>query len=69
MHVSKSQVVSGVELGSIGSIDMSWEVFDDYEDDQYDFHAYSLRRFMLNIYMKCALFMRRYRSTNGSVNI
>ncbi|KAJ4468810.1 NMDA receptor-regulated protein 1-domain-containing protein [Lentinula aciculospora] len=26
-------------------------VFDDYEDDQYDFHGYSLRKFTINIYL------------------
>ncbi|KAJ3799767.1 NMDA receptor-regulated protein 1-domain-containing protein [Lentinula aff. detonsa] len=26
-------------------------VFDDYEDDQYDFHGYSLRKFTVNIYL------------------
>jgi len=27
------------------------KVFDDYEDDQYDFHSYSLRRMTLSAYM------------------
>ena len=31
------------------------KVFNEVEDDQYDFHGYSLRRFTLNIYMKYAL--------------
>ncbi|KAJ3878416.1 NMDA receptor-regulated protein 1-domain-containing protein [Lentinula edodes] len=26
-------------------------VFDDYEDDQYDFHGYSLRKFTINVYL------------------
>ncbi|KAJ7627570.1 NMDA receptor-regulated protein 1-domain-containing protein [Mycena polygramma] len=27
------------------------KVFDDFEDDQYDFHGYSLRKFTMNIYL------------------
>ncbi|KIK70186.1 hypothetical protein GYMLUDRAFT_150688 [Collybiopsis luxurians FD-317 M1] len=27
------------------------KVFDDFEDDQYDFHGYSLRKFTINIYL------------------
>jgi peptide alpha-N-acetyltransferase len=32
------------------------KVFDDFEDDQYDFHGYSLRKFTVNIYLKFVLF-------------
>ncbi|KAF9482671.1 N-terminal acetyltransferase A, auxiliary subunit [Pholiota conissans] len=28
------------------------KVFDDFEDDQYDFHGYNLRKFTINIYLK-----------------
>lgn len=28
------------------------KVFDEVEDDQYDFHGYSLRKFTVNIYLK-----------------
>jgi hypothetical protein len=28
------------------------QVFNEIEDDQYDFHGYSLRKFTVNIYMK-----------------
>jgi peptide alpha-N-acetyltransferase len=28
------------------------QVFDEIEDDQYDFHGYSLRKFTINIYLK-----------------
>ncbi|KAF8970163.1 NMDA receptor-regulated protein 1-domain-containing protein [Flammula alnicola] len=28
------------------------KVFDDYEDDQFDFHGYNLRKFTINIYIK-----------------
>jgi hypothetical protein len=27
-------------------------IFDDFEDDQFDFHGYNLRKFTLNIYIK-----------------
>lgn len=30
------------------------QVFNEYEDDQFDFHGYSLRRFTLNVYFECA---------------
>ncbi len=29
----------------------SYQVFDDYEDDQYDFHTYCLRRMTLSAYI------------------
>jgi N-alpha-acetyltransferase 15/16, NatA auxiliary subunit len=29
-----------------------FQVFNDIEDDQYDFHSYSLRKFTVNIYLK-----------------
>lgn len=28
------------------------KVFDDFEDDQFDFHGYNLRKFTVNIYIK-----------------
>ena len=28
------------------------QVFNEFEDDQFDFHGYSLRRFTLNVYLK-----------------
>ena len=28
------------------------QTFNEFEDDQYDFHGYSLRKFTINIYMK-----------------
>lgn len=28
------------------------QTFNEFEDDQYDFHGYSLRKFAINIYMK-----------------
>lgn len=28
------------------------QAFNEFEDDQYDFHGYSLRKFTINIYMK-----------------
>lgn len=27
-------------------------VFDDFEDDQFDFHGYNLRKFTISIYLK-----------------
>jgi len=30
----------------------SSQTFNEFEDDQYDFHGYSLRKFAINIYMK-----------------
>jgi N-alpha-acetyltransferase 15/16, NatA auxiliary subunit len=31
------------------------QVFDEIEDDQYDFHGYNIRKFTVNIYLKYAL--------------
>ena len=31
------------------------KLFNEFEDDQFDFHGYSLRKFNINIYMKCVL--------------
>ena len=31
------------------------QVFNDIEDDQYDFHGYSIRKFILNAYLECVL--------------
>lgn len=31
------------------------QIFDDYEDDQYDFHGYILRRFTVNAYIGCVI--------------
>jgi hypothetical protein len=28
------------------------QVFEEFEDDQFDFHGYSLRKFTINIYLK-----------------
>lgn len=28
------------------------KVFDEFEDDQFDFHGYNLRKFTINIYLK-----------------
>ena len=28
------------------------QTFNEFEDDQYDFHGYSLRKFTINIYLK-----------------
>ncbi|KAJ6486930.1 NMDA receptor-regulated protein 1-domain-containing protein [Mycena sanguinolenta] len=38
------------------------KVFDDFEDDQYDFHGYSLRKFTVNIYMNLLTWEDRLRS-------
>lgn len=35
------------------------QIFDETEDDQYDFHGYSIRKFTINIYFKYALFTFR----------
>ena len=32
--------------------EVSSQTFNEFEDDQYDFHGYSLRKFTINIYMK-----------------
>jgi len=29
------------------------KVFENFEHDQFDFHGYSLRKFTLNVYLKC----------------
>ena len=29
------------------------KLFNETDDDQFDFHGYSLRKFTINIYMKC----------------
>jgi hypothetical protein len=31
------------------------QVFEEFEDDQFDFHGYSLRKFTINIYLKCVV--------------
>jgi len=31
------------------------QVFDEIEDDQFDFHGYNLRKFTINIYLKYVL--------------
>ena len=36
------------------------KVFDDFEDDQFDFHGYNLRKFTINIYFKCVGFMPEF---------
>lgn len=35
------------------------KLFNEFEDDQFDFHGYSLRKFTINIYMKyvCGAFV------------
>ncbi|KAJ7039762.1 NMDA receptor-regulated protein 1-domain-containing protein [Mycena alexandri] len=38
------------------------KVFDDFEDDQYDFHGYSLRKFTVNIYLNLLTWEDRLRS-------
>jgi len=38
------------------------KVFDDYEDDQFDFHGYNLRKFTINIYLKCVVFVSGFLS-------
>lgn len=34
---------------------ISFQTFDEVENDQFDFHNYSLRRFTMNTYLKCAI--------------
>ena len=29
------------------------KLFNEFEDDQFDFHGYSLRKFTINIYLRC----------------
>ncbi|KAG6876685.1 hypothetical protein C0993_001233 [Termitomyces sp. T159_Od127] len=43
------------------------KVFDEIEDDQYDFHGYNLRKFTLNIYMKLVKWEDRLRTHPGYV--
>ncbi|KAG6901442.1 hypothetical protein C0995_011955 [Termitomyces sp. Mi166 len=43
------------------------KVFDEIEDDQYDFHGYNLRKFTLNIYTKLVKWEDRLRSHPGYV--
>ena len=38
------------------------KVFDDFEDDQFDFHGYNLRKFTINIHLKCVFFVPEFRS-------
>ncbi|KAF7350445.1 hypothetical protein MVEN_01349700 [Mycena venus] len=38
------------------------KVFDDFEDDQYDFHGYSIRKFTVNIYLNLLTWEDRVRS-------
>lgn len=39
-------------------LDVVSQIFDVYEDDQFDFHGYSVRNFTINIYLKCVLGVR-----------
>lgn len=32
------------------------KVIENFEDDQFDFHGYNLRKFTLNVYLKCVCF-------------
>jgi peptide alpha-N-acetyltransferase len=29
------------------------QIFDEIEEDQYDFHGYNLRKFTINAYLEC----------------
>lgn len=42
------------------------KIFDDFEDDQFDFHGYNLRKFTLNIYIKLASPFIYFYKTNRS---
>ncbi|KAL1747385.1 NMDA receptor-regulated protein 1-domain-containing protein [Schizophyllum fasciatum] len=44
------------------------KVFDDIEDDQYDFHGYSIRKFMLNAYLDMLKWEDNLRSHPAYVN-
>jgi peptide alpha-N-acetyltransferase len=33
------------------------KVIENFEDDQFDFHGYNLRKFTVNAYLKCVLFL------------
>ncbi|KAE9391110.1 N-terminal acetyltransferase A, auxiliary subunit [Gymnopus androsaceus JB14] len=43
------------------------KVFDDFEDDQYDFHGYSLRKFTINVYINMLDWEDNLRSHPGYV--
>ncbi|KAH9477761.1 N-terminal acetyltransferase A complex auxiliary subunit NAA15 [Psilocybe cubensis] len=43
------------------------KVFDDFEDDQFDFHGYNLRKFTINIYIKLLKWEDQLRSHPGYV--
>ncbi|KAF9559465.1 NMDA receptor-regulated protein 1a [Agrocybe pediades] len=43
------------------------KVFDDFEDDQFDFHGYNLRKFTINVYLKLLKWEDQLRSHPGYV--
>ena len=46
------QKVRDILLCCWSKAEASTQTFNEFEDDQYDFHGYSLRKFTINIYMK-----------------
>jgi hypothetical protein len=46
------QKVRGAGSRSQSKAESLSQAFNEFEDDQYDFHGYSLRKFTINIYMK-----------------
>ena len=48
----------------------SIQVFDEIDDDQFDFHGYNLRKFTINIYFKYVLgYIPKERHTNSSFRL
>ena len=47
-----AQLRNGNLAMALKKYDAIHKIFDVFEDDQFDFHGYSVRKFTLNIYMK-----------------
>ena len=47
-----AQLRSGNLAMALKKYDAIHRIFDVFEDDQFDFHGYSVRKFTINIYLK-----------------
>ncbi len=50
-----AQLRSGNLGMALKKYDAIHKIFDAFEDDQFDFHGYSVRKFTVNIYMKSVM--------------
>jgi len=51
-YKSVQDVSSSYSESSTTSLTLVFQTFNDIENDQFDFHNYSLRRYSMNIYLK-----------------